>query len=85
MDNARISIAVPMILVHVLVLVTNQITKEALESLTNYPDIIRWSTTIFRLNDDLGTSSVMPFSRIKLNLYFILRRKKTQVSVSYYE
>ncbi|NP_001233805.1 linalool synthase [Solanum lycopersicum] len=57
MDNARISIGVPMVLVHSLFLVTNQITKEALDSLTNYPDIIRWSATIFRLNDDLGTSS----------------------------
>ncbi|KAG5625386.1 hypothetical protein H5410_010604, partial [Solanum commersonii] len=57
MDNARISIAVPMILVHSLFLVTNRITKEALDSLTNFPDIIRWSVTIFRLNDGLGTSS----------------------------
>ncbi|KAG5625402.1 hypothetical protein H5410_010620 [Solanum commersonii] len=57
MDNARISIAVPMVLVHSLFLVTNQITKEALDSLTNYPDIIRWSATIFRFTDDLGTSS----------------------------
>ncbi|KAG5625401.1 hypothetical protein H5410_010619 [Solanum commersonii] len=55
-DNGWISIAVPMVLVHALFLVTNQITKEALDSLTNYPDIIRWSATIFRFNDDLGTS-----------------------------
>ncbi|XP_055816088.1 (R)-linalool synthase TPS5, chloroplastic-like [Solanum dulcamara] len=57
MENARISIAVPMVLVHSLFLVTNEITKEALDSLINYPDIIRWSATIFRFNDDLGTSS----------------------------
>ncbi|KAK6805501.1 hypothetical protein RDI58_003286 [Solanum bulbocastanum] len=57
MDNGWISIAVPMVLVHSLFLVTNQITKEALESLTNYPDIIRWSATIFRFTNDLGTSS----------------------------
>ncbi|WMV12653.1 hypothetical protein MTR67_006038, partial [Solanum verrucosum] len=57
MDNGWISIAVPMVLVHALFLVTNQITKEALDSLTNYPDIIRWSATIFRFNDDFGTSS----------------------------
>ncbi|CAN4107910.1 unnamed protein product [Withania somnifera] len=57
MDNAWISIAVPMVLVHSLFLVTNSITKETLDSLSNYPDIIRWSATIFRFVDDLGTSS----------------------------
>lgn len=57
MDNASISVAVPMVLVHTLFLVTNPITKETLESLSNYPDIIRWSATIFRFADDLGTSS----------------------------
>ncbi|XP_059313800.1 (R)-linalool synthase TPS5, chloroplastic-like [Lycium ferocissimum] len=57
MDNAWISIAVPMVLVHALFLVSDSITKEAVESLNNYPDIIRWSATIFRFADDLGTSS----------------------------
>ncbi|KAM3291283.1 (-)-camphene/tricyclene synthase, chloroplastic isoform X1 [Capsicum chacoense] len=57
MDNAWISIAAPMVLVHTFFLVTDPITKEASESLTNYPDIIRWSATIIRFVDDLGTSS----------------------------
>ncbi|MCD7447964.1 Sesquithujene synthase A [Datura stramonium] len=57
MDNAWMSIAVPMVLVHALFLVDNPITKEALDSLSNYPDIIRCSATIFRFTDDLGTSS----------------------------
>ncbi|PHT98651.1 (-)-camphene/tricyclene synthase, chloroplastic [Capsicum chinense] len=57
MDNAWISVAVPMVLVHTFFLVTNPITKEASESLINYPDIIRWSATIIRFVDDLGTSS----------------------------
>ncbi|KAH0635813.1 hypothetical protein KY289_035728 [Solanum tuberosum] len=57
MDNGLITIAAPMILVHSLFLVTNPITKEVLDSLTNCSDIIRWSATIIRLNDDLGTSS----------------------------
>ncbi|MCE3217055.1 Sesquithujene synthase A [Datura stramonium] len=57
MDNAWMSIAVPMVLVHALFLVDNPITKEALDSLSNYPDIIRCSATIFRFADDLGTSS----------------------------
>ncbi|XP_049397259.1 (-)-camphene/tricyclene synthase, chloroplastic-like [Solanum stenotomum] len=57
MENGWISIAAPMVLVHALLLVTNPITKEALDSLTNYSDIIRWSATIIHLTDDLGTSS----------------------------
>ncbi|KAH0632797.1 hypothetical protein KY284_035583 [Solanum tuberosum] len=57
MDNGLITIAAPMILVHSLFLVTNPITKEVLDSLTNCSDIIRWSATIIRLNDDLGISS----------------------------
>ncbi|XP_016512603.2 (-)-camphene/tricyclene synthase, chloroplastic-like isoform X2 [Nicotiana tabacum] len=57
MDNAWISISIPMILIHAFFLVTNPITKEELESLSKYPDIIRWSSTIFRFVDDLGTSS----------------------------
>nr|XP_016477041.1 PREDICTED: (-)-camphene/tricyclene synthase, chloroplastic-like [Nicotiana tabacum] len=57
MDNAWISVAVPMVLVHAFPLVTNPVTKDAFESLSKYPDIIRWSATIFRFADDLGTSS----------------------------
>ncbi|XP_070039669.1 (R)-linalool synthase TPS5, chloroplastic-like isoform X2 [Nicotiana tomentosiformis] len=57
MDNAWISIAVPMVLVHAFFLVTNPVPKEALESLSKYPDLIRCSATIFRLADDLATSS----------------------------
>ncbi|XP_075095285.1 (R)-linalool synthase TPS5, chloroplastic-like [Nicotiana tabacum] len=57
MDNAWISIAVPMVLVHAFFLVTNSVPKEALESLSKYPDLIRCFATIFRLADDLATSS----------------------------
>ncbi|MCD7447966.1 Trehalose-6-P synthase/phosphatase complex subunit [Datura stramonium] len=57
MDNAWMSIAVPVVLVNAFFFVTNPITKEALDSLSNYPDIIRLSATIIRLTDDLGTSS----------------------------
>ncbi|KAH7854936.1 hypothetical protein Vadar_019325 [Vaccinium darrowii] len=36
---------------------TNPITMEGLEWLDKYPNIVRWSATILRLADDLGTSS----------------------------
>ncbi|RVW26290.1 (-)-alpha-terpineol synthase [Vitis vinifera] len=37
--------------------ITNPMTEEALGCLERFRDIIRWSSTIFRLSDDLGTSS----------------------------
>ncbi|PHT29984.1 (-)-camphene/tricyclene synthase, chloroplastic [Capsicum baccatum] len=57
MDNGWVSIAVPVMLVHAFVFVTNPITKEALEWISKYPDILRWDSTIIRFTDDLGTSS----------------------------
>ena len=57
-ENAWISIAAPTILVHAYFFVTNPITKEALDCLEEYPNIIRWSAIILRLADDLGTSTV---------------------------
>ncbi|KAH7516287.1 hypothetical protein FEM48_Zijuj10G0119300 [Ziziphus jujuba var. spinosa] len=34
------------------------VTQEALQCLEDYPNILRWPSMIFRLADDLGTSSV---------------------------
>ncbi|KAL6326921.1 hypothetical protein AAG906_012528 [Vitis piasezkii] len=55
-SNAWISISGPVILVHAYFFVANPITKEALQSLERYHNIIRWSSMILRLSDDLGTS-----------------------------
>ncbi|KAF5952753.1 hypothetical protein HYC85_010697 [Camellia sinensis] len=57
MNNAWISISAPVILTYAYFLCTNPITKEGLECLEKYPNMIRWSATILRLADDLGTSS----------------------------
>jgi (-)-alpha-terpineol synthase len=45
-------------LVHVYFSITNPITKEALDCLEEFPNIIRWSAVVLRLADDLGTSKV---------------------------
>nr|ADR74206.1 (E)-beta-ocimene/myrcene synthase [Vitis vinifera] len=55
-SNAWISMSGPVVLVHAYFFVTNPITKEALQSLERYHNIIRWSSMISRLSDDLGTS-----------------------------
>ncbi|KAI3866637.1 hypothetical protein MKW92_027591 [Papaver armeniacum] len=59
LENGWISIAVPMIQIHVYFLLDDyQITEEALDCLKNgYPDIVRWACLIIRLVDDLGTST----------------------------
>ncbi|RVW76566.1 (-)-alpha-terpineol synthase [Vitis vinifera] len=55
-SNAWISISGPLTLIHGYFLVANSITKEASQSLRRYHSIIRWSSMILRLSDDLGTS-----------------------------
>ncbi|XVF58710.1 hypothetical protein PTKIN_Ptkin07bG0087900 [Pterospermum kingtungense] len=56
MDNAWISISGSVMLGHAY-LVTDEISKEGLQSFEEYgPNIIRWSSMIVRLADDLGTS-----------------------------
>ncbi|XVF88968.1 hypothetical protein PTKIN_Ptkin19aG0094000 [Pterospermum kingtungense] len=56
-DNAWISIGGSIMLGHAY-LVTDPITKEGLQSFEEYgPNIIRWSSLIVRLVDDLATSS----------------------------
>ncbi|KAF5450880.1 hypothetical protein F2P56_031196 [Juglans regia] len=57
-ENAWVSISAPAILVHAYFAVTNRITKESCDFLDQeYPNIIRWSSMILRLMDDLGTST----------------------------
>ncbi|XP_047938153.1 terpineol synthase, chloroplastic-like [Salvia hispanica] len=53
---AWVSISAPLILTHVFYLVSNPIEKEAAESVRNYNDIIRYSSMVLRLANDLGTS-----------------------------
>lgn len=59
-DNAWISIAGPVVLTHTYAFVTSPIQNESLKSLKQYDGVIliRLSSTIQRLADDLGTSSV---------------------------
>ncbi|XP_057764713.1 exo-alpha-bergamotene synthase-like [Salvia miltiorrhiza] len=56
LSTAWVSISGPLILVYGY-LSTNPINKKELLSLEQHPGIIRWPSMIFRLTDDLGTSS----------------------------
>lgn len=58
MDNAWISVSGPVILLHAYTLISNTATEADFQILEEYPKIIRWSSMIFRLANDLGTSSV---------------------------
>ncbi|KAK2970047.1 hypothetical protein RJ640_029676 [Escallonia rubra] len=55
-NNAWISISAPVILTHIYFFADNPTTEESLAYLEKYPNIIRWSSMILRLSDDLGTS-----------------------------
>ncbi|KAF8391448.1 hypothetical protein HHK36_023753 [Tetracentron sinense] len=57
LENAWISVSGNVILVHAYFLLNQDITEEALECLESYSNLIRWSSMIFRLYNDLGTST----------------------------
>ncbi|KAL0535850.1 hypothetical protein IC582_024776 [Cucumis melo] len=57
LENAWISVSGSLLLVHAYVFTTNSLTIEALECLQFYPNIIRYSSIIFRLANDLASSS----------------------------
>ncbi|XP_031253440.1 (R)-limonene synthase 1, chloroplastic-like [Pistacia vera] len=57
MKNAWISITGPIIAVQAYLSAANPIIEKELEFLENSLDILYWSSMIFRLQDDLGTSS----------------------------
>ncbi|KDP35332.1 hypothetical protein JCGZ_09491 [Jatropha curcas] len=57
LDNAWISIGNSVVLIHGYFVSKTPITNDALKALNEYHNIIRCSCLIFRLTDDLGTSS----------------------------
>ncbi|XP_031379391.1 probable terpene synthase 12 [Punica granatum] len=57
LNNGWVSVSGVLILVHAYFLCGPSITKEALCSLEKFHDLVRWPSTIFRLCNDLATSS----------------------------
>ncbi|KAK1430035.1 hypothetical protein QVD17_12497 [Tagetes erecta] len=57
LDNAYISIGGPVILLHVICLASFSSTEEMLQCVERAENIVRYSSLIFRLANDLGTSS----------------------------
>ena len=58
LENACFPVAVPIILLNAYFSVTDPITKEALDFLEECLNIVRYSSIIVQLADDLGTSTV---------------------------
>ncbi|PWA38444.1 beta-myrcene synthase [Artemisia annua] len=58
LENGCISISGPVILMHVHFITSISSTEEIMQCMEISKDIIRYSSLIFRLTDDLGTSSV---------------------------
>ncbi|KAK9285511.1 hypothetical protein L1049_024705 [Liquidambar formosana] len=57
LENALVSVAGPAILLSFYFLTTDEITKEALDYIGKLPSIMRCSSMVLRLANDLGTSS----------------------------
>ncbi|KAL4200965.1 hypothetical protein AMTRI_Chr02g213770 [Amborella trichopoda] len=58
LSNGWISSSGPLILVHAYFLVAQNITEEAINCVSNGHNLIRWPSLIFRLCNDLATSTV---------------------------
>ncbi|CAM8980238.1 unnamed protein product [Rhodiola kirilowii] len=56
MSDAWISVAVPISFIHVHLFDTSLLVEKQLQYLETNPDILKWSSIIVRLCDDLGTS-----------------------------
>ncbi|KAK1277093.1 hypothetical protein QJS04_geneDACA023000 [Acorus gramineus] len=54
LNNAWLSISSALIMVYTYFYITEDITNKALDGLMNYNGIIRRSSIVFRLIDDLG-------------------------------
>ncbi|PWA79156.1 (E)-beta-ocimene synthase protein [Artemisia annua] len=57
LNNAWRSVSGVVILSHGYFLINKEMKKDAIESLEKYHELLKWSSTIFRLCNDLGTSS----------------------------
>ncbi|XP_077250017.1 alpha-terpineol synthase, chloroplastic-like [Tasmannia lanceolata] len=57
LSNAWISISGPVVLAHAYLSAKTKITKDALDCIQKYSNLLRWSSMILRLWDDWGTST----------------------------
>jgi isoprene synthase len=58
LDNAWLSVSGAIALVHSYFFLNQEFTKQGLEGLEKYHDLLRWPSIIFRLCNDLSTSAV---------------------------
>ncbi|KAJ4824246.1 hypothetical protein Tsubulata_048959 [Turnera subulata] len=58
LENPWMSVSGPLLLVHANLLLGKKTSKQELERLEEYHDLLRWPSTIFRLCNDLVSSSV---------------------------
>ncbi|KAL0460951.1 UNVERIFIED_CONTAM: (+)-epi-alpha-bisabolol synthase [Sesamum latifolium] len=56
LGNGWVSVTGPLVLVHAYLSMTNPLKDKPLEDLQKHPEIIKWTSLVCRLADDLGTS-----------------------------
>lgn len=59
LENGWMSSSGGLLLVNAYLSMSKDITKQGLESLQNYHNLLRWPSVIFRLTNDLATSTVI--------------------------
>nr|KAJ0209185.1 hypothetical protein LSAT_V11C400213090 [Lactuca sativa] len=64
MDNAWRSVSGVVILTHGYFLINQEFKKDIVEKMEKYNDLLKWSSIVFRLCNDLGTSSEMIKARV---------------------
>ncbi|XP_062153085.1 tricyclene synthase TPS4, chloroplastic-like isoform X2 [Alnus glutinosa] len=57
LDNGWVSVSGAVFIVHAYFFLNQKFTKQALEGLEKYDDLLRWPSVIFRLCNDLSTSA----------------------------
>lgn len=56
--NGWVSSAGPLLIEHAYFCITNPLKDEALDDMHTHPEILKWTSLVSRLADDLGTSTV---------------------------
>ena len=74
-ENGWVSSSGRLLLSYTYFLISKTITSEGLEPLENYHNLIRWPSTIFRLANDLATSTVHIHI---INHFFFFYNKNTR-------
>lgn len=83
LNNAWITISGPVVLAHAYFSMRLKVTKEVLEGIENSADLIRFASTISRLCDDMGTSTVRAIYALLVSSLQLLYLSFSRITFSF--